>query len=290
MVLVVFGFFYFFDANSLTFFATGEELYLARSKLEFNIFDYLGSFFFLNTIIDGINNPIINGPLWSLAQEFWFYVIAGLFVLSFYNRKVLVILAGVVVLLVSQGSVFFLYGFGVWLFGCLAAVIHINKFHERRAAIAIVIGMCLILFFMWGVLVYLNESSFIRERHKFVFGVAFSFILLLFLKNNSLVEGAARLWLIKKIAGQAGFSYTLYLVHFPLFLFIWVFTNKYVQGDILLVSSLASVSVILVMWVSAKASGFVEGHSRRKARQRYLSPILLDTFSGSENSNVMDSK
>ncbi|WP_308367619.1 MULTISPECIES: acyltransferase [unclassified Microbulbifer] len=288
LVLLVFGLLYFFDANSSTFFATGKELYLARSKLEFNVVDYLGSFFFLNTIIDDVSSPIINGPLWSVAQEFWFYVIAGLLVLSFYNRKVLVALAIVLTFLISQGSVFFLYGFGVWLFGCLAAVLHIKKFYERKTVI--VMTICLITFFMWSVLIYLNESSFIRARHKFVFGVAFSFILLLLLNANSLVRAAARLWLVKKIAGQAGFSYTLYLIHFPLLLFIWVFTNKYVQGDILLAFSLASVSVVLVMWVSAKASNLIEGDAKMKARQRYLSPTLPDTFSASESSNGIDVK
>lgn len=288
LVLVAFGLLYFFDANNSTFFATGKELYLARSELEFNIVDYLGSFFFLNTIIDGVNSPIVNGPLWSVAQEFWFYVIAGLLVLSFYNRKVLAVLAVVLVFLVSQGNVFFLYGFGVWLFGCLAAVLHMNKFHERKTVV--VMAMCFITFFMWGVLVYLNENSFIRGRHKFVFGVAFSFILLLLLNNRYLMRGATRSWLVKKVAGQAGFSYTLYLIHFPLLLLIWVFTNKYVQGDVLLVSSLASVSVVLVMWVSAKASGLIEGYAKRKAQQRYLPPILLDTFSASENSNRVDAK
>lgn len=288
LVLVVFGLLYFFGANTSTFFATGKELYLARSELVFNVVDYLGSFFFLNTIVDDVNSPIVNGPLWSVAQEFWFYVVAGLLVLSFYNRKVLAILAIVLVFLVYQGNVFFLYGFGVWLFGCLAAVLHMNKLHERKAVV--VIAMCLITFFMWAVLVYFNEGSFIRGRHKFVFGISFSFMLLLLLNNRYLMRGAARSWLVKKIAGQAGFSYTLYLIHFPLLLLIWVFTNKYVQGDVLLVSSLASVSVVLVMWVSAKISGLIEGYAKRKAQQRYLPPILLDTFSASENSNGIDAK
>lgn len=121
LVLVVFGLFYFFDANSSAFYATGKELYLARSEFDFNLTDYLGSFFFLNTIVNDIKSPIVNGPLWSVAQEFWFYVVAGLLVLSFYERKMLAALAVVLAFLVSQGDVFIFYGFGVWLFGgCFA--------------------------------------------------------------------------------------------------------------------------------------------------------------------------
>lgn len=288
LVLVVFGLFYFFDANSSAFYATGKELYLARSEFDFNLIDYLGSFFFLNTIVNDINSPIVNGPLWSVAQEFWFYVVAGLLVLSFYERKMLAALAVVLVFLVSQGDVFVLYGFGVWLFGCLVAVLHMNKSHEHKTVV--VIAIALIVLFIWGVLVYFNESSFIRGRHQFVFGIAFSFILLLLLNNKYLMRGVTHSWLVKKIAEQAVFSYTLYLIHFPLLLLIWVATNRYVQGNFLLVFVLSSVSIVLVMWVSAKASGLTERDAKRKVQQRYFPPILRDTFSDSGSSNSVDAK
>lgn len=286
MVLLAFGVLYFFGANSSTYFATGKELYLVRNELGFNVVDYLGSLFFLNTIVDGVNSPVINGPLWSVAQEFWFYMVAGLLVLSFYNRKMLVALAVVLAFLISQGDVFFLYGFGVWLFGCLVAILHMTKFHERK--FMVVMTIFIIAFAVWGVLIYLSADSFIRNRHKFVFGIAFSFLLLLLLNSETLMRFFFRLWLFKKIAEQAAFSYTLYLIHFPLLLLIWVFTNKYVQGSIPLVFAIAVASVIFVIWVSANASNLVEGDAKKKSRLRHLPAVTLGAIKNSKNSNAID--
>nr|WP_298164621.1 acyltransferase [uncultured Pseudomonas sp.] len=288
VVLIVFGVLYFFDANSSTHFATGKELYLARNELGFNVVDYLGSFFFLNTVVDGVNSPIVNSPLWSVAQEFWFYVVAGLLVLSFYNRKILAVLAVVLAFFISQGSVFILYGFGVWLFGCLAAILHMTKFHERK--LMVVMAIFVITFAVWGVLIYFNADSFIKNRHKFVFGVAFSLLLLLLLSNEALIRCSSCSWVVKKIAEQASYSYTLYLIHFPLLLLVWVFTNKYVQGSIPLVFAVAVTSVVFVMWVSASASNLAEGYAKKKSRLRYLSVATLDAFTNSKSSNVIDSK
>lgn len=286
VVLLVFGILYFFDANSSAYFATGKELYLARNEMGFNTVDYLGSFFFLNTIVEDVNSPIVNGPLWSVAQEFWFYVLAGLLVLSFYNRKILAVLAVVLAFLMSQGSVFFLYGFGVWLFGCLAAVLHMTKFHERKAMI--VMAIFVITLSVWSVLIYLNADSFIRSRHKFVFGVAFSLLLLLLLNSEIMLGRFSRSWVVKKIAEQADFSYTLYLIHFPLLLLVWVFTNKYVQGSIPLVFAVAVTSVVFVMWISASASNLVEGNTKKKSRLRYLPTATLGAIANSKNSNAID--
>lgn len=286
VVLLVFGVLYFFDANNSTYFATGKELYLARNELAFSAVDYLGSFFFLNTIVDGVNSPVVNGPLWSVAQEFWFYVLAGLLVLSFYNRKILAVLAVVLAFLIFQGNVFFLYGFGVWLFGCLAAVLHMTRFHERK--FMAVMAIFVITLAVWGGLIYLNADSFIRSRHKFVFGVAFSFLLLLLLNNETIMWCFSRSWVVKKIAKQAGSSYTLYLIHFPLFLLVWVFTNKYAQGSIPLVFAIAVISVIFVMWVSASASSLVEGDAKKKSRLRNLPVVTLGAIENSKSSNAID--
>lgn len=288
VVLLVFGVLYFFDANNSTYFATGKELYLARNKLVFSAIDYSGSFFFLNTIVDGVNSPVVNGPLWSVAQEFWFYVLAGLLVLSFYNRKILVVLAVVLAFLIFQGNVFFLYGFGVWLLGCLAAVLHMTRFHERKSMA--VMAVFVITLAIWGVLIYLNADSFIRSRHKFVFGVAFSFFLLLLLNNEPLMRFLFRSWVLRKIAEQAAFSYTLYLIHFPLFILVWVFTNKHIQGSIPLVFFVAVTSVTVVMCISAKASILVEGYVNRKSRLRYLPTVASGAFEDSKGTNAIDAK
>lgn len=286
VVLLVFGVLYFFDANSSTYFATGKELYLARSELEFNIIDYFGSLFFLNTIVNGVNSPVVNGPLWSVAHEFWFYVLAGLSVLSFYNRKMLFALAVLLAFLVSQENVFFLYGFGVWLFGCLIAILHMTKFYERK--FMVVMTILVVMLAVWGGLIYFNADSNIKNRHKFVFGVAFSFLLLFLLNGEQLMRFFSRSWLFRKIAEQASYSYTLYLIHFPLLLLIWVFTNKYSQGNIPLTFAVVIASVVFVILVSASASSVVESDAKKKSRLRHLPVVRFDSIVNSKSTKATD--
>lgn len=235
---------------------------MARNEFNFHFVDYIGSFFFLNNIVSGVSSSIINGPLWSVAQEFWFYIVAGLFVVSFYRRKMLIVLVLVSSFVFSQADVFFIYGFGVWLLGAAAAVLHMNRLHESNATLISVLALFALI--VWVALLYLNENLFVRARHQFVFGAAFSFSLLLLLANKSFLGGIVRSWFVKKVARQACFSYTLYLIHFPLLLLIWAVTNKYVQGDLLLVSTVSLASIIALMWVSAKVSLFIEGGVRVK--------------------------
>lgn len=262
LVLLVFGVFHFFELNSAVFFTTGKELYLARNEFNFHLVDYVGSFFFLNNIVSGVSSPIINGPLWSVAQEFWFYIIAGLLVASFYRRRMLIALVLVSSFVFSQADVFFLYGFGVWLLGAAAAVLHMNRLHESNATLISVLALVALI--VWVVLLYLNENLFVRARHQFVFGIAFSFFLLLLLGNKIFLRGVVCSWFVKKVAGQACFSYTLYLIHFPLLLLIWAVTNKYVQGDFLLVSMVSLGSIAALMWISARVSLLTERDVRLK--------------------------
>ncbi|MGY8818127.1 MAG: acyltransferase family protein [Pseudomonadales bacterium] len=260
LVLLVFGVFYFFEINSAVSFTTGKELYLARNEFDFHFVDYAGSFFFLNNIVSGVSSPIINGPLWSVAQEFWFYIIAGLLVASFYQPTMLIPLVLVLGSIISEADVFFLYGFGVWLLGAAAAVVHMKKLHQSNIGLLSIVA--LVALFLWVALLYFNEDSYVRARHQFVFGVAFSFILLLLLANKNVLREMACSWYVRKISRQAAFSYTLYLIHFPLLLLVWAVTNRYVQGDLLLVSAVSLVSIAALMWISAKVSLFTEGASK----------------------------
>ena len=262
LVLLVFGVFYFFDLNSAVSFTTGKELYLARNEINFHLSDYAGSFFFLNDMVSGVNSPTINGPLWSVAQEFWFYIIAGLLVASFYRRRMLIVLVLISGTIIIQTNVFFLYGFGVWLLGAAAAVMHMKKLHESNIIILSILAV--VSLSLWVVLLYSNENLFLRARHQFVFGIAFSFILLLMLANEKFLKGIVCLWFVRKVSRQAAFSYTLYLIHFPLLLLVWAVTNKHVQGDFLLVSSVSLLSIVVLMWISEKISLLTEGSVRVK--------------------------
>lgn len=256
VVLFVFFVIYLCGATSADFFATGKELYLARSEIKFDAMDYFGSMFFLNTIVDGVKSPVLNGPLWSVAQEFWFYVLAGLLVMSFFNRKIIALLLCVFVFLWWQGNSFFFYGLAVWLFGCLMAILHISRFYEKNKYL--VYALFVVALSAWLVLIFQADNLFFKHRQKFAFGIAFAFLMLILLESELFKGRLMAMWAARRIASIAAYSYTLYLVHFPILIAIFIFTNKYTQQNWWLVVTVATISIVLVMWLSAKMATLVE--------------------------------
>lgn len=256
VVLFVFFVIYLCGATNADFFATGKELYLARSEIKFDAMDYFGSMLFLNTIVDGVKSPVLNGPLWSVAQEFWFYVLAGLLVMSLYNKKIIALLLCVFVFLWWQGNSFFFYGLVVWLFGCLVAILHISKFYEKNKYV--VYAMFIITLSAWLVLIFQTDNLFVKHRQKFAFGISFAFLMLILLESASFKGRLMTMWAARRITSIAAYSYTLYLVHFPILIAIFIFTNKYTQPNLWLVAAVAAISTVLVMWLSAKMAALVE--------------------------------
>ena len=63
----------------------------------------------------------MNGPLWSLGYEFWFYVLAGLAALTIVRRRVLPV-AGILVLLVAPLALDNARFYGFLIIWCLGAV------------------------------------------------------------------------------------------------------------------------------------------------------------------------
>src|SRR3989338_2925193 len=262
VVLFVFFVVYLCGDTNADFFATGKELYLARREIKFDAMDYFGSMFFLNTIVEGIKSPVLNGPLWSVAQEFWFYVLAGLLVMSIFNKKIIVLLLCVFDFLCWQGNSFFFYGLMVWLFGCIIAILHLLRFSEKNKYV--VYALFVIALSAWLVLVVQADNLFFKNRQKFAFGIAFAFLMLILLESELFKGRLMAMWAARRIAKIAAYSYTLYLVHFPILIAIFIFTNKYTQQNWWLVVAVAAMSIVLVMWLSAKMATLVEKGFKEK--------------------------
>ena len=168
------------------------------------------SVFGLNLVMcQTILGPVFgsNGPLWSLANESWYYLAGPLFFALFFTRTRWRLLPAVValVLLVWFLPASILIYFLVWLLG--AALFFVN----RRALVPLWVS--LILFAVSFSVARLQYLS-IPYLADFLIGVSFALVI------NSAARGSSRLPGHDLNRKAADFSYSVYLCHFPFLVFV----------------------------------------------------------------------
>ena len=175
--------------------------------------NFIGSIFFLQDII--VETFGSNSPLWSLAYEFWYYIIFPFIYLSYKSKD---FTKRILYLFIAIGLLFFVgktisLHFIIWLFGGAVYFIdqYVNgqKIFKQKALAYIVTFLTLIVLggirvkiypvffnnYTLGILSAILTISFCYQEFKFQWLNSFSFF-------------------ISKI------SYTLYLIHMPIALFV----------------------------------------------------------------------
>lgn len=184
----------------------------------------VGNIFFLQTIYFPVFGS--NGPLWSLANEFWYYVMFPLAWLSIgKGARVTVVsrtIFGALMLLVFFSlPATIQFGFLVWLLGVLVAYLHhIQKFSNTSRFSWVLKLICLLLavgFSKWSA-----TQDWTFPWGDWVLGLAVGIFLLSVLQRVNLRRGtASKANGITMIARRlSNLSFTLYLSHFPLVLLV----------------------------------------------------------------------
>jgi peptidoglycan/LPS O-acetylase OafA/YrhL len=202
---------------------------IAQNQITFGTF--LGNMLFLQTIVSPTFGS--NGPLWSLANEFWYYVlfpvalIAGLAWAKHSLRRAIpltIFAFGLTILLGWEKVV----GFFVWMAGCILVIAH-SRFRLRT-------GRRLILYALVSSLALAACLAAARTGRLAALGtdlpVGITFTLFLFGVLH--MDFGARTRHYPRAAHHfAGFSYSLYVLHFPLLLFLraWVAPPQRWQPD-----------------------------------------------------------
>lgn len=182
---------------------------------------FIGNLFFLQDIT--VLQFGLNGPLWSLTYEFWYYILFPCLVLGLYSKSHFkklgygILFIGISCFVGKQIMLYFL----IWLLGALIAVIKpvtfkrlsMNLFVLFFALLAAAASTKFLYQFYPGKTNWMNPN-FLPDLSV---GLAFTFliywIIALFRDHKPLINKN----IPKKLAG---FSYTLYLVHYPL-LYVW---------------------------------------------------------------------
>jgi peptidoglycan/LPS O-acetylase OafA/YrhL len=186
----------------------------SSSPADLSITTLAGNALFLQTIL--VPTFGSNGPLWSLANEFWYYIIfpfllVGLIARSWSLTRAVMGVVGIILAVLLPGDMVLL-GL-IWIAGALA---HYSlRFIDRPATqYALLMGFALALLLVVGATVLDKIRPGLAS--DLVLGGAFACILptLTLLPNLGVIYS-------RVARNLANISYTLYATHFPVLAFIW---------------------------------------------------------------------
>lgn len=190
---------------------------------------FLQNIFFLQTITSPTFGT--NGPLWSLANEFWYYVIfpLGFFAINNHYRPAVRLFLLLLTLAIVAALPFQLVAYGmIWLFGYGAAEINHRKFLHFGTRTRWTLMLAALGLFACAV-VYSRTTQ--NKAADFGLALAFTLLILMMLKSAS-AFGASAL---------SNISFTLYLTHFPALAFL---TNAIFRGE-----RSQPTSVMMLVWL-----------------------------------------
>lgn len=181
---------------------------------------FFGNIFFLQDI--HVHTFGSNTPLWSLSYEFWYYVLFPLLFIVFFSGKSYSLSLRVILVVAFVGLAFFVGKgvftyFFVWLLGWGVYRLSERKFAFNKNAW---IPSLLVLLF-WLVMIRSSKMPSVFNDFSLAVVMAFFIYFLLPLQGNFIKKTAL---FISKI------SYTLYVVHFPLCLFLTSYFHRNIQA------------------------------------------------------------
>ncbi|WP_291724676.1 acyltransferase family protein [Bernardetia sp.] len=184
---------------------------------------FLGNLFFTQKILTTTYGT--NGPLWSLAYEFWYYVLfplAYFTLIKYYNLKVKIVSAILFLLvLFFIGKAIAVY-FIVWLFGGVAyLVVEKEIFLKKFITIKVAIVTIVFLAFLSSIRFAIYPVLF----NDFSLGIVTACLLCVFAQ----VEMKSSL-LVRITNFFSEISYTLYLTHFSFaILLVTIFQKQRIE-------------------------------------------------------------
>jgi peptidoglycan/LPS O-acetylase OafA/YrhL len=177
---------------------------------------FFGNIVFLQTI--RVPTFGTNGALWSLANEFWYYVLFPLVLLVFLGKSpftkvcAALIALGIFLFVGSTISLYFL----VWLLGVVVYIAPRFEVLQSRVVwhtcMVVSLGLCA----LWLTVVH----SFAIEPGDLVTGLLFAGAIYLVVHTPRRRSDARGTRLGTSASRLAAFSFTLYLVHLPILVFL----------------------------------------------------------------------
>lgn len=256
-----------FNLHGSESFRLAGDLFVIREKAILDWDNILWSLIFLQGFFSKEAAPSLNGPLWSLSYEFWYYMVAMFFVGWLVNKRQFWGWLMIIVLLplVYIEHLFFFPFLSTWLAGSVWALLYIKRqIIEKQFKVLfgpIVVGITALVIFI----VYKNGHLVIANPY----------IGSLSMFTQSLICWLGMLVAMRFILWQEGrsfnffradqlakFSYTLYVIHFPLLILGFSFLHPLLHplhwvysavSGVLLGLATILISSRLAAWIENKA-------------------------------------
>jgi peptidoglycan/LPS O-acetylase OafA/YrhL len=208
---------------------------------------FVGNLFYLQTIF--VPPLGSNGPLWSLSNEFWYYILFPCLVLIGLRRysalkKVLCVVVALVIVIAGWSLMSL---FPVWLMGATLVFLPQCRFLKVRRN-----RICCLAAAVIGVVAALVSSrpEILKYRLLSDYLVGMTFTLLVYVVMH-LPERASSGWYGLASRQLAGMSYTLYVAHLPVLLFIAALFRIHDRWQPELGNILLCVGALLSVWIYA---------------------------------------
>jgi peptidoglycan/LPS O-acetylase OafA/YrhL len=168
---------------------------------------FFGNLFFLQTLLVPIFGS--DSPLWSLANEFWYYLLFPLGLVAL--RRQFALPQRIVSALLFLGIAWFVRGgilllFPIWLFGTVLALVPPPRLGNRTRILAAILYSPLAFIFA-------KEHGIPGAGGDYLFGIATFAFLWVMLSATGRADGRALFTRLSRSLARS--SYTLYVVHVP---------------------------------------------------------------------------
>jgi peptidoglycan/LPS O-acetylase OafA/YrhL len=231
---------------------------------------FFGNLFFLQSVVSPVFGS--NGPLWSLSYEFWYYILFPALVLAaaswtgIRNRILYVALAALLLWFIGpQISLYFV----IWLAGALVGRLY-RTVQSVPPRMQVIISMAAGLLF-FGVLAWSRTHQFSSGTlTDYLIGFCFALWLYTLIHSSREDVSPTYAYAAKRLSG---FSYTLYLTHFPALLLLRGLIDPQGNWQPNLLHLLYGLGIALLMLTYAfVVAEFTEARTAM-VRRRLLQPL-----------------
>lgn len=242
------------------------DLFVSRERVDFEWDRLASTVFLLFNVVPKASPPLsINGPLWSLAYEWWFYLFAAA-TLGLNSRVTFgrILLFSLILIMFLSGGFLLWMLFIIWHGGFLLGYLYKRgALQASRFRLSCVSGVLVCLLGIVSVngveTLQVLVEPLQRLGNKAHITMMFVSLIMTIGIAVALKMNITGRWFI----GASNYSFTLYLIHFPLLLLAFSLLHPILHDQSLITSAVAGFFVlVIIILLSVKLANVLEDRAR----------------------------